>query len=67
MLLDFSGFESKIIHKLFLSLKRVASSKNENDVFKPLSMSYFIIKQGWRQKFSDGGLTLPTRGLKYGF
>ena len=23
--------------------------------------------QGWRQEFSDGGLTLPTRGLKYGF
>ena len=24
-------------------------------------------RQGWRQDFSDGGLTLPTRGLKYGF
>ena len=24
-------------------------------------------KQGWGQEFSDGGLTLPTRGLKYGF
>ena len=23
--------------------------------------------QGWRQEFSDGGLTLQTRGLKYGF
>ena len=23
--------------------------------------------QGWRQEFSDGGLTLLTRGLKYGF
>ena len=23
--------------------------------------------QGWRQEFSDGGLTRPTRGLKYGF
>ena len=23
--------------------------------------------QGWRQEFSDGGLTLPTRGLKHGF
>ena len=23
--------------------------------------------QGRRQEFSDGGLTLPTRGLKYGF
>ena len=23
--------------------------------------------QGWRQEFSDGGLTLPTRGLKYSF
>ena len=22
---------------------------------------------GWRQEFSDGGLTLPTRGLKWGF
>ena len=24
-------------------------------------------RQRWRQEFSDGGLTLPTRGLKYGF
>ena len=23
--------------------------------------------QGWRQEFSKGGLTLPMRGLKYGF
>ena len=23
--------------------------------------------QGWRQEFSDGGLTLPTKELKYGF
>ena len=23
--------------------------------------------QGWRQEFSDGGLTLPTSGLKHGF
>ena len=23
--------------------------------------------QGWRQEFFDGGPTLPTRGLKYGF
>ena len=23
--------------------------------------------QGWRQDFLTGGLTLPTRGLKYGF
>ena len=22
--------------------------------------------QGWRQEFFDGGLTFPTRGLKYG-
>ena len=26
-----------------------------------------IAGQGWRQEFSDGGLTLPTRELKYGF
>ena len=24
-------------------------------------------KQGWRQEISDGGLNLPTRGLKYCF
>ena len=24
-------------------------------------------KQGWRQEFSDGGLTLLTRALKYRF
>ena len=29
-------------------------------------MKLFIML-GWRQEFSDGGLTLPTRGLKYGF
>ena len=23
--------------------------------------------QGWRQEFSDGGLTLPTEELRYGF
>ena len=23
--------------------------------------------QGWHQEFSDGGLTVPMRGLKYGF
>ena len=23
--------------------------------------------QGWRQEFSDRGMTLPTRGLKYDF
>ena len=27
----------------------------------------YIINQGWRQEFSDGGLTLLTRGLKYDF
>ena len=26
-----------------------------------------VLMQGWRQEFSDGGLNLPTRGLKYGF
>ena len=25
------------------------------------------VKQGWRQEFSDEGLILPTRGLKYSF
>ena len=25
------------------------------------------VVQGWRQEFSDGGLTLPMSGLKYGF
>ena len=25
------------------------------------------VRQGWRRELSDGGLTLPTRGLKYGF
>ena len=26
----------------------------------------FYQRQGWRQEFSDGGLTLPTRRLKHG-
>ena len=32
----------------------------------PFEMSQYMAK-GWRQEFSDGGLTLPKRGLKYGF
>ena len=32
---------------------------------KPFGRSNY--DQGWRQEFSDGGLTLPTRGLKYGY
>ena len=24
-----------------------------------------VTKQEWRQEFSDGGIVLPTRGLKY--
>ena len=38
---------------------------------KNLQTSYmdgpYSHNQGWRQEFSDGGLTLPTRGQKYGF
>ena len=31
-------------------------------------LNYLLEKnQGWRQEFSDGGLTLQTKGLKYGF
>ena len=26
-----------------------------------------VSNQGWRHEFSVGGMTLPTRGLKYGF
>ena len=26
-----------------------------------------VFLQGWRQEISDRGLTLPTRGLNYGF
>ena len=28
---------------------------------------YICCQQGWRQEFSDGGLTLPTSELRYGF
>ena len=28
---------------------------------------YVSSHQGWRQEFSERGLTLPMRGLKYGF
>ena len=31
----------------------------------PLFCVYY--RDGWRQEFSEGALTLPTRGLKYGF
>ena len=43
MFLNFLGFE--LIPKLFLNSKGVASSENERNVFKSLSLSYFIIKQ----------------------
>ena len=34
---------------------------------QPDHMAHADDNQGWRQEFSYGGLTLPTRGLKYGF
>ena len=37
--LNFSGFEHKIILKLFLSLKGVTLSGNERNLFKSLLMS----------------------------
>ena len=30
-------------------------------------INFRTFEQGWCQEFSDGGLTLPMRGLKYGF
>ena len=44
-ILKLLDFEPKIIVMLFLGAKDVASSKNQRNTFKPLLMSYFIIKQ----------------------
>ena len=35
--------------------------------FINLMMLKHVYIQWWRQEVSDRGLTLPTRGLKYGF
>ena len=43
--LDFSGFERKVIPKLFLGWKSVTSSENQGNTFKSLLILYFIIKQ----------------------
>ena len=44
---------------------------NRLEVIEPFLVQFALMlddcMQGWRQEFSDGGLTLPTRGLKYGF
>ena len=45
MFLTFSGFEPKIILKLFLNLKGVALSENKRNIFKSLLLFYFITKQ----------------------
>ena len=46
-----------------LSSLAMNSSKNESEE----NVEVLYLKQGCRQEFSDGGLTLPTRGLKYDF
>ena len=38
------GFDP-LAHKLFLSAKGAASSKNQRSIFRSLLMSYFIIKR----------------------
>ena len=38
-----------------------------DDVTSQTKADELHCRQGWRQEFSDRELTLPTRGLKYGF
>ena len=45
MFLNFSSFEPKIALKLFLNLKGTTSFEIERNVFKSLSLSYFIVDQ----------------------
>ena len=44
-ILNFSGFEPKIILTIFLSVKGVTLLGSGRNIFKSLFMSYFIIKQ----------------------
>ena len=41
MFLNFAGFESKIILKLFSSIKGIISSEIQRNIFKSLLISYF--------------------------
>ena len=45
MLLNFLGFEPRIILKLFLNIEGITTSENQRILFESLLMSYFIIKQ----------------------
>ena len=48
--------------KLSASADKKLSMKR-GEKFQPNTLQI----QGWRHEFSDGGRTLPTSGLKYGF
>ena len=56
---------------MFLNLCQILSVRHQYDTRKASQNNIFMTHdntlQGWHQEFSDGGLTLLTRGLKYGF
>ena len=39
----------------------------QSNTIKHQSLVLMRLYLGWRQEFSDEGMALPTRGLKYGF
>ena len=46
--------------------KYISPSSSRASYFPPTSISLLFV-QDWCHKFSDVGLTFPTRGLKYSF
>ena len=55
------------IKQLLLCLQIRANVPFSSERNSDIRLKYPAVNQGWRQEISDGGLTLPTRGLKYGF
>ena len=61
-------------HRNEFTAPRVTKRFEISHVTGPLVILFLVFSrhmsnpsQGWRQEFSDGGLALLTRGLKYGF
>ena len=56
--------------KIFYLIFTITPSNHKNLSVLLYIVSVFVSPsdiQGWRQEFSDGGLSRPTKGLKYGF
>ena len=55
------------IKQLLLCLQIPADAPFSSERNSDTRWRYSAVNQGWRQEISNGGLTLPTRGLEYGF